>query len=266
MSFKQIAVKITIGFIAITFVGCGPVIKFQMETFATLDQSTQSKQETGNISIEVANLPDNEYEKSFYAQPVRLYKEESNPNKTVTYFSGSTAFWVTIVNNTNHILRMRDARVIFIDPNSDEPKMAMDKEEILKDVESQLPAYKTELERFSKSLMAEPAVIPEQLKIALENITKKLDFINGFNREIMPGMRLKGILMFPFEPKYMAQGKISFIDMVSETDEAGNPTKKVRFDFRLTTIDRYWRYNSATDKSWVEIKKDEYDTGVQDKK
>jgi hypothetical protein len=241
-------------------IGCGPTLKFTTETYATLDPSTKAKQEIDNISIEMNVLPDIEYDKSFYMQPIDVGLGAEA--QKIYYFNKSTCFTVTIINNTNHILRMRDSRIIFVEPNSDEPKMALDKEEILKDIESQLPSYQAELGRYSNHLTENTMVtmkISEQLKTAMINITKKLDFVNGFNREIMPGMRLKGIIMFPIENKSVAQGKVSFVDMVSETDAAGNPTKKVRFDYRIAVTDKFFRYNSATDKGYVEIKKEEYD-------
>jgi hypothetical protein len=250
-------------------IGCAPSIQFATATFATLDPSTQAKQDSSNISIELKVLPDKEFEKSFYKQTIKVYQTpllqtpgmydvEENFSQ---YFDNSTPFEVTIINNTNHILRMRDSRIAFIDPNSDEPKMALEKQAILEDVESQLPSCKIIIARFTqKYSQTKPEYIREQVVSALKSITNQIAFVNGFNKEIMPGMRIQGIVAFPISTKQVAQGKVSFIDMVSETDAAGNPTKKVRFDYRIATLDKYYRYNPAIDKGFVEIKKEEYDS------
>jgi len=252
----------------ICVIGCAPSIQFQSATFATLDPSTQPKQEIDNISIELKILPDNEYEKTYYKQTINVFQHpfmgqpgmydiEENFNH---YFDKSTAFEVTIINNTNHILRMRDSRIAFIDPSSDEPKMALDKQEIIEDMENKLPSFKPYLASLTnKYNETMSAVLKAQLVNAFTQVNKGINFINGFNREIMPGMRTQGIVAFPIESKQVAQGKVSFIDMVSETDNAGNITKKVRFDFRIATIDKFYRYNPSTDKGFVEIKKEEYD-------
>jgi hypothetical protein len=253
---------------SVCMIGCGPTLQFITQTFATLDPGTQSKQEIDNISIEMNLLPDNEYEKAIYKQPINVYSSGGilgspgmhDIETVISYFDQMTAFDVTIVNNTDHILRMRDSRIVYVDPDSDQPVMALDKQSVADDVES-LPSFKPVFEMLSKKYYeTKPDWLKEQLSKAMMNITKKIPFVNGFNQEIMPGMRLKGFVVFAIDPKQVAQGKVSFIDMVSETDAAGNPTKKVRFDYRITTLERYWRYNSETDKAWVEIKKEEYDS------
>jgi hypothetical protein len=252
----------------ICVIGCAPSIQFQTATFATLDPSTQAKQEIDNISIEMNVLPDKEYEKSYYKQTINVFKGLYNGKEIMRdvevdfsqYFDKSTPFEVTIINNTNHILRMRDSRIVFIEPGSDEPKLALDKQTISEDIESALPSFKPIFDVLShKYYRTKPSYLKDQIVIAMKHVTNNIVFINGFNQEIMPGMRIKGIVAFPIESKQVAQGKVSFIDMVSETDNAGNITKKVRFDFRITTIDKFYRYNPSTDKGFVEIKKDEYD-------
>ncbi len=257
--------------ICIGTIGCfGPIIKFQKTTTAHLSDDTQPKQEIDNISVEVKLLPDDTYEKkSYYKQPFRVYSEGGllttagyqDVELPVAYFGAMTAFEVTIINNTDHILRMRDSRIIFVDPDFDEPIMALDKPTITDDFEV-LPVYKAMMDAFKKtSPEIKTSFYKTQLDAALANITKKIKFINGFNREIMPKMKMTGIVLFNIESTQISQGKVSFIDMVSQTDEAGNPTKKVSFDFRVSTLDRYWKYNSEVSKEWAEIDKKEYEDG-----
>jgi hypothetical protein len=268
MLIKEIKILAVLACV-LSAIGCAPSIQYTTETFAALDPSIQSKQEIDNISIELNVLPDKEYEKSYYKQTINVFQsplfgqpglydaEESFSD----YFAKSTPFEVTIVNNTNHILRMRDARIVYIDPNSDEPKMALDKQTISEDIQSQLPSYKTIYKRLAEKYRHDkPSHLNEQITTALKHVTSGIEFVNGFNKEIMPGMRIRGIVAFPIETKVVAQGKVSFIDMVSETDAAGNPTKKVRFDYRVATIDKFYKRDPMKDKAWVEIKKEEYDT------
>ena len=80
--------------------------------------------------------------------------------------------------------------------------------------------------------------------------------------EIMPSMRATGTLIFPVKPEKAADGLISFVDMVSKTDPAGNPTERVRFDYKTEILNRYWKVDPNANQ-WVEIQKDEYNKGKQ---
>lgn len=244
-----------------------PKIQYDKRTGFELADNIEAKQTKEGISIEL--LPFNvakEYKQAKYIQEFTVIympllstdyvKEKKEIN--VDYFYQLTPFEVEIVNNTNHILRMRDSRVAYIDPDSDVPLMALDTGDILGDYEI-LPVYQNLIDFLTKKYPDTGGDLIEGETVkALNKITKKLNFVNGFNREIMPGMRLKGIIVFPIDPMAASEGKVSFIDMVSKTDTAGNPIEKVRFDYRVKPVIRYFRYNKATDTDWKEIDESEY--------
>lgn len=62
---------------------------------------------------------------------------------------------------------------------------------------------------------------------------KSYKLINDLNAEILPGFSYEGILVFPVIPSFSPQAKISFFDVTTKTDQAGNPIEKVQFDFNL---------------------------------
>jgi len=246
-----------------------PKIQYKKLTEFGIAYNDEAKQTKEGISIELAPLDvTKEYKEAKYNQEfIVIYKpllsdsyQKAKTEIIIDYFYQLTPFEVEIVNNTDHILRMRDSRVAFIDPDSDEPLMALDTGEILGDYEV-LPAYQNLIDYITEKYPATGDLIESGTEKALKKITKKLKFVNGFNREIMPGMRMKGIIVFPIDPVDAGEGKISFIDMVSKTDAAGNPIKKVRFDYRVKPNIKYLRYDKATDTEWKEINEQEYEAG-----
>ena len=79
--------------------------------------------------------------------------------------------------------------------------------------------------------------------------------------EILPGMKTSGYVFFPVKPEKISDGKISFIDMVSKTDAAGNPASKVRFDYKVKSLTYYYKVDPNTN-TWAAIKEDEYNKGL----
>lgn len=246
-----------------------PKIQYTTDIQVKLAQNIQAEQKKEGITIKLEPIDDKIYEKSHFKQNFDVIYTpllSSNPVQEkkeflVDFFHKLTPFNVTIINNTDHILRMRDSRVVFIDPNDDEPIYALDKAAITEDMES-LPVYE-KLGKIIKEKYPQTAqeFIETQLFKNISKVVEKLKFVNGFNKEIMPDMKYSGIIVFPIEPELAADGKISFIDMVSKTDNAGNPTKKVRFDYLVQAMNRYWRYNPASDSEWKEISEQEYKAG-----
>ena len=156
----------------------------------------------------------------------RARPEKKELNWKVKFFEKLLPFQVTIINNTGHILRMRDSRVAYIEPGSDEPLMALDKATILEDMEI-LPVYDQliwMLNHYQHEIIND---LDECVEKGLRKVIKKIKFINAFNREIMPDMKFTGIVVFPIDPAEASEGKVSFIDMVSKTDNAGNPADEV---------------------------------------
>lgn len=268
-SYLNLIIGIIVSLIILSGCATAPKIKYTTDIQVRLVENIQAEQKQEGITIKLEPIDDKEYEKSYYTQKFGVIYTpilsttpgEYEKEFKVEFYYKLTPFQITIFNDTDHILRMRDSRVVFIDPGSDEPIMAFDKQTILDDIEI-LPIY----DKLSKSLKqgypeTAQEYINQQLLKNITKIVKKLKFVNAFNREIMPGMKYSGIIVFPVDPVDAADGKISFIDMISETDSAGNPTKKVRFDYYVKSIKRYWRYNPETDTEWKEISESEYNAG-----
>ena len=241
--------------------------QYATKTEYDLVDSVEARQTIKDITITLKPLNvDQEIQKEKYVQHYTVsyipfletqLKTVAVPLRTNIY-EGTVAFEVEIINNTDHILRMRDSRVAYIDPDMDEPVMALDKATIVDDPEI-LPAYRTVLQYLLKKYRPKNDV-RVSINHAFSRIAKKIKFINGFNREILPGMRTRGVILFPVEASEAAEGKISFIDMVARTDKAGNPLERVRFDYRIKSKNRY--YKSGPNGEWIEISQDEYQQGI----
>ena len=237
--------------------------QYMTKTEYDLADSVDARQTIEDITISLKPLNvDKEIQKEKYTQNYTVtylpfleteLKTIAVPLRTNIY-EGTVAFEVEIINDTDHILRMRDSRVAYIDPDSDEPVMALDKASIMEDPEI-LPAY-NKVKQYLEDKYSPRNDVGISINQAFSRIAKKIKFINGFNREILPGMRTKGIIVFPVEASDAAEGKISFIDMVSKTDKAGNPLERVRFDYRIKLNNKY--YKTGPNGEWLEISEAEY--------
>ena len=268
--------KLTIAMVAIVataiFTGCSPKMyttKYNKVSETRLAQNVQSSQTQGGITIDLIPLGDKEYEKSFYKQkmdliyipPLASAPVKETKEVFIPFYQKLTPFRVTIKNKTDHILRMKDSRVVYIDPNSNEPVLALDKQGIKEDVKGQLPACSFVLSEIQKKYkIADINSLETNVLKAITDITNQIKFINGFNMEIMPDMKVEGTLMFPIDPEKISEGKISFIDMISKTDAAGNATEKVRFDYKTSVFYRYQKIDPNTN-TWVDINVNDYNNG-----
>jgi len=226
------------------------VAKYTKAPVIKLDENVPSTQTIGGITIDLSPFDEKEYEKPIYSQKVNVTYTpflqtvpvtEPKEYTKINLFWGYTAFYVTVKNSTDHILRMKDSRVVFIEPNNDEPYAALDKAGIQSDFAS-LPIYKALFNIVKNAYPNTNDVsLNADIAVALTNISKGIKFINGFDMEIMPGMKASGILLFPISPEKLTTGKISFVDMVSKTDAAGTPTEKVRFDYKTKLFYNYWK-------------------------
>jgi len=267
---KKLGLSWILALVAIVFFinGCAaPQPKYMKQTLLGLTEHTESRQIKGGITIEVKPVDlKKEYNKARYKSKFRVKYLPFLADKFVTkdietqvaLFDQLLPLEVTVINDTDHILRMRDSRVVFIEPGSDEPVLALDKNQIYEDYEILPIRKKLEADFIKKYTLSPDSDMDMILEKGLKKIIKKVKFVNAFNREIMPGMKYSGLVVFPINPEEASEGKVSFIDMISRTDNAGNPTHKVRFDYRVKPIYKYYRYNSSTDKDWVEINESEY--------
>ena len=167
--------------------------------------------------------------------------------------------WAKIVNNAEHILRMKDARVYLI-PESKEPLSAIAKFDDLLDVADVF-------ERFANLHLAEQGkkkLFGGLVKLQIANELPKgfyrqlvlnhkdsYKLINDFSKEILPGFTYEGFLVFPAMPEIQGSAKIAFFDIITKMDAAGNPVEKARFDFALRREEAAMWYDKD-EKMWKE--------------
>lgn len=268
------------------FSGCSPKIAtstYKSEAYLNLSEKTPSSQTKGGITIDVKLPSESDYKNpkfnrvfnfkvipkattiSMKLDPEGYY--EFTENVELPFYLDLTPFKVVISNNTDHILRLKDSRIVFIDNNSEEPYRGLTKQELVQDI-TQLPVYQVTLRDLkAKHPNSKPGYIESQLKMALLDIIDDLKIINNFNNEIIPDMKSSGVIIFPVSSKKLSEGKVSFVDFISKTDAAGNATEKVRFDYETTLSTKYFKggtpsgVGTSIKSSWVETTKDDYIKG-----
>lgn len=264
----------------VIFNGCSPkmyVTKYQKVPYVSPADETASSQTHGGITVDLRPLKVEDIQSPVYKKSFNVkYKPTisfgmvldsrglatKSIEMNIPFFQGYVPFYATINNSTNHILRMRDARVIFVDPSSDEPFKGLTSQELLS-VINELPVYKALVASLQKNYyLTDIADINLQVFNALAEIIKQMKIINNVDKEIIPEMKASGVLIFPVSAEKLTEGKISFVDMVSNTDLAGNPTEKVRFDFKTKVTYAYWKENPNNPSSWISISADEYNKGL----
>lgn len=160
------------------------------------------------------------------------------------------AMKVKITNNTDHILRMGDAR-IYLRIEDEEPIAAVanlgdptalvdaDKKVHIRsayDGDESLIHWVTYFEeQWDKKRVKQMFDLgyPVGLTSQIINIhKKKYKLINDMEKEILPGDTYSGILFFPALISY-DKVNVKFYDVVTKTDPAGNPIEKTTFDFEF---------------------------------
>ncbi|MCH8013167.1 MAG: hypothetical protein IIA61_14710 [Candidatus Marinimicrobia bacterium] len=122
---------------------------------------------------------------------------------------GLTPFFAKVTNNTNHILRMGDARIYLVIDEENYP--ALNKDEIIENLATN-----------------EWGVVGEKV------IRKsKVKLMNDLRMEVMPRQSAKGFMFFGVPPDQALDGTLSFFDVTTEVDAAGRPTKKTEFQFKI---------------------------------
>jgi len=139
-----------------------------------------------------------------------------------------------IKNNTKHILRMRDARIYLIIEGVEPLPAISSFDELLKQADYFENVTNRQRAREVVLLVLQKSPLPEGFfrSIVLYN-KRNYKLINDINAEILPGFSYEGILVFPIIPSFSPQAKISFFDVTTRVDAAGNPIEKTLFDFNL---------------------------------
>lgn len=134
-----------------------------------------------------------------------------------------------IKNGTGHILRMRDARVYMV-PEGREPIPALASfDELLKRADYFEQAQNRDLSQKGRK----PLPTGLYRSIVLDN-QKAYKLINDVGKEILPGYTYDGVLAFYVDMDAVySSAKVSFFDITTKTDAAGNPVEKAQFDFPM---------------------------------
>jgi len=139
-------------------------------------------------------------------------------------------YYVKIENNTDHILRMKDSRV-YMTTDGEEPIPAIKKFDKL--VEKANRFERIEKRQYDSQTL-KIGEYPTGITEAILNSKKEhYDLINSLGKEVLPGYSLEGLLVFPVLSSTKKTASISFFDITTKTDAAGNPTEKTQFDFPL---------------------------------
>lgn len=139
-----------------------------------------------------------------------------------------------VKNNTEHILRMSDARIYLIVEGVEPLRAISSFEQLLEQADYFQELLNRELSKQFVYGLIPRALLPEGFFRALVIYNQQsFKLINDLKAEILPGFSYDGILVFPVIPSFSPQAKISFFDVTTKTDKAGNPIEKVQFDFNL---------------------------------
>lgn len=257
--FKILNLIIIISIILIA--GCAPTAKFHKSVDYSFDPPDKSEQTKQGVTIKMKYVDQNEIRNNrLYTQRVlkagllTTKVEELSPEDVyVDPFKNKLAFNVTIKNNTDHILRMKDARVVFVKSQSmDDPIPALHKQLLIGAIED----HPTVLHYRSKRSPLYDAIAYSWVA-ALTKVysSNKLKIINDVGMEIYPNFSASGILVFSIPPANATDGKVTFFDITTKVDKAGNPTEKEHFDFAIKAKEKFFR---TLGKETVEITSEEY--------
>ncbi len=259
--------------IALLAMGCANVPKVQYSKSVNIEIPLAT-QTISDVTVKItpfdeySEIMQDKYMKTImvYYDPWGAYIGNHPVPMRLNIFSGTMTYNVTIINNTDQILKLEDMRIMYLDPIVDtptEPYMALDLATIMQDP-SVLRCWHDAVANIKK-LSPQNETYKMQLNGEIIGLAKQLKFINSPNREIMPGMQYSGIIMLPFSRERVTEGRLSFLDVVSKTATPGYATEKVRFDFTVKGMPIYWKQDKTVSPDWVKIPYDEYLIGVQKK-
>jgi hypothetical protein len=174
------------------------------------------------------------------------YTDDIVLEKKNTYlqpFNGYYAFRCKIRNNSKHILRMGDARVVLAysgKNDMDEVVRAISSKKVLIDRIEDHP----EVARYSDPVNNPQEQLLENWEETLNKFYKsrKFTLMSDLSLEIYPGFEEDGFLLFDEEDVgENLSGSISFFDITTSVDNAGNPTTKEVFTFDVSIANKYFK-------------------------
>ncbi|MHA1749848.1 MAG: hypothetical protein ACTSYF_14555, partial [Promethearchaeota archaeon] len=181
---------------------------------------------------------------------------------------------VIMENNTEHILRMRDARLYLI-PEGKEPIESLN---TVDEIAGRITWLESEYEgeegwkKKGSYFYTEEKRYIHQYPVGLSSQIlyynrDNFKLITDLGAEVLPGFTYSGLLVFPYVPDENDDLTISFFDITVKTDPAGNPLEKTRFDFHIfqepvilyySDVENLWLSEAMIDhlKSEIVAKKD----------
>jgi hypothetical protein len=190
----------------------------------------------------------------------------STRSTTINLFFQMTAYNVEIVNNTNNLLSLANSRIALLLPDAPEPIFALSKSEMEKLAkENDLPCISFEISQTQRAYPGADVVLAQEyIQNATLKIIKEKPIISR-DTEVLPGMKVKGYLVFPYDSKKITNGTngiVSFVDITSSTDEAGNTTLKTRFDYKIAKDQLYVKREYSQEQrkysQFISISEEEY--------
>jgi len=139
-----------------------------------------------------------------------------------------------IKNNSKHILRMRDARIYLVVEGVNPLPAIASFDELLRQADYLEAVTNNQRAREVVLLVLQKSPLPVGFfrAIVLYN-QSNYKLINDIAAEILSGFTYEGILVFPIIPSFSPEAKVTFFDVTTRTDAAGNPIEKAQFDFAL---------------------------------
>ena len=250
--------RTTLGLLILATTGCGPTITTAVEWRHQMSARTAEPVTKEGLVVEAKVLGlDEEQKDPRLMKSVKFKWGEFSVWKGATTGDGTQAyeqdapwlllsppiFQLKITNNTSHVVRMKGAVVKLIDAagNTYEPT---DKDVVVAGLAAELansePQFRDALAKQGKTFLGFESNAVAKLQGAIAT----LKLLNQ-NAELLPNFTETYIVAFqlPIEPGSMkayqdwvqAQSALTLkiFDITAETDQAGNPTKKVTFEFPI---------------------------------
>jgi len=141
--------------------------------------------------------------------------------------------WAKLKNETDHILRMGDARIYLVVEGQDTYKAFDNPQSLLNAAKYFEIRTNEEMQAnvgpFSMDVSLPSGFYPDLIRLHRDSYK----LINDLNKEILPNFTYEGLLVFKAVPTTSNEARISFFDVTTKTDAAGNPVEKITFDFHL---------------------------------
>jgi hypothetical protein len=141
---------------------------------------------------------------------------------------------VRVRNSTSHILRMSDARIYLVVEGHDPVPALPSPDSLIRRTFYFEQATNYWYEHLPHGLISINRQIPQGFYAwIVDSHRDSYRLINDLSKEILPGSSLTGLLVFPAIILGPQSARITFFDVATKTDAAGNTTEKSQFDFAL---------------------------------